>query len=82
MKVNRQTKTDLERGMRKTFSFLERPIGWLRYVQVYNEGVAQSDAASWFLAYVIVSTPYNGRCYTLPCYGGLRVVVWSLCATE
>jgi hypothetical protein len=68
MKLDRQSKSDLDRGIRKTFVFTERPIGLLRYVQVYNEGVAHSDKSSWFLAYAIVSTPYNGRCFTLPCY--------------
>ena len=73
MKLNRQLKTDLERGVSKTFIVWERPVGQLQYVQVYNDGIAnqqqqQLQVGMWFLAYAIISTPYDGRCYTLPCY--------------
>jgi hypothetical protein len=74
MQLNSNTKTDLERDKRKTFILQERPVGPLRYVQVYNEGGSSTndshhpDIAGWYLSYAVVSTPYNGRCYTLPCY--------------
>ena len=65
MKLNKTTKSDMTRNDKTTFVLRERPVGLLRYVQLYNEGKV-SDT-NWFISYVVLSTPYNNKCYTLPC---------------
>jgi len=66
MKLSKTSKTDLSRSDKKTFVLRERPIGLLRYVQLYNEGKTAEN--NWFVTHVVLSTPYNNKCYTLPCH--------------
>jgi len=66
MKLKKALKTDLTRDDRTTFVLRERPVGLLRYIQMYNAG--KTAEANWFLSYVVLSTPYNNKCYTLPCH--------------
>jgi len=66
MKLNRASATDLSRDDRTTFMLRERPVGLLRYVQLYNEG--RTPEANWFISHLVLSTPYNNKCYTLPCH--------------
>ena len=69
MKLRRSVKSSLGRGDRTTFVLRERPVGVLRYVQLYNDGGKPGAAAAdWFVSYIVLSTPYNNHCYTLPCY--------------
>ena len=69
MKLRRPVKSSLGRGDRTTFVLRERPVGVLRYVQLYNDGGKPGAAdADWFVSYIVLSTPYNNHCYTLPCY--------------
>ena len=35
-------------------------------VQIYKDN--KGSNADWFLEYIVLATPYNGRCHTLPCY--------------
>jgi len=66
MKLNKVSNMDLSRNNKKTFVLRERPVGLLRYVQLYNEG--KTPESNWFISYLVLSTPYNNKCYTLPCY--------------
>ena len=69
MKLNRVSNsktTDLSRNDKTTFVLREHPVGLLRYVQLYNEG--KTSEYNWFISYIVLSTPYNNKCYTLPCY--------------
>ena len=71
LKLRRPVKSSLGRGDRTTFVLRERPVGVLRYVQLYNDGGKPGAAAAdadWFVSYIVLSTPYNNHCYTLPCY--------------
>jgi len=66
MKLPKALKTSLSRNDKTTFVLRERPVGFLRYVQLYNDG--KTPDAGWYVRYVVLSTPYNHKCYTLPCY--------------
>jgi len=66
MKLNKRLKTDLSRNDKTTFVLRERPVGLVRYVQLYNAGKTSAD--NWFVSYMVLSTPYNNKSYTLPCY--------------
>jgi len=66
MKLNKRLKTDLSRNDKTTFVLQERPVGLVRYVQLYNGGKTSAD--NWFVSYMVLSTPYNNKSYTLPCY--------------
>ena len=66
MKLSKASKTDLSRDDRTTFVLREHPVGLLRYVQLYNDG--KTADSNWFISHIVLSTPYNNKCYTLPCY--------------
>jgi len=66
MKLNKIATTDLSRNDKKTFVLRERPVGLLLYIQLYNEG--KTVDTNWFISYIVLSTPYNNKCYTLPCH--------------
>jgi len=70
MKLAKVQKTSLGRGDKTTFVVRDRPVGLLRYVQLYNDG--KTTDSQWFVAYIVLSTPYNNKCYTLPCYRWLK----------
>jgi len=65
MKLSKTSSADLSRNKKTTFVLKERPVGLLRYVQLYNEG--KTAETNWFISYIVLSTPYNNKCYTLPC---------------
>jgi len=66
MKLPKSQKMSLNRNDKTTFVLRERPVGLLRYVQLYNDG--KTAESNWFASYLVLSTPYNNKCYTLPCY--------------
>lgn len=59
-------KTDFERAGKATFLILDRPVGYLRYMKFFKE--KHATPSDWYLDYVILSTPYNNKSYTLPVY--------------
>jgi len=67
MKLHKALKTSLTSpNDRTTFLLRQRPVGLVRYVQLYNAGKTTAD--NWFVSHIVLSTPYNNKCYTLPCY--------------
>lgn len=45
-------------------------------MQIYKDN--RGAGADWFCEYIVLAMPYNGRCYTLPCYqwfSGKKTVV-------
>ena len=70
MKLQKVQKTSLSRGDKTTFVVRDRPVGTVRYVQLYNDG--KTADSHWFIANIVLSTPYNSKCYMLPCYRWLK----------
>ena len=59
-------KSDFAIGAKTTFSLFDKSVGEFMCAKLYK--MAKGIKSDWFVDYIILTTPYNNKCYTLPCY--------------
>lgn len=65
-KLDRKTTKDFDVGAKSTFRILDKPVGPFVCAKIYKE--KRGVKTDWYLDYIILTSPYNNKCYTLPCY--------------
>ena len=65
-KLEKKLKTAFATGAKTTFSILDKNVGEFMCAKIYK--MAKGPKSDWFVEYIILTTPYNNKCYTLPCY--------------
>ena len=65
-KLERKTAKDFDVGAKSTFRIIDKPVGPFICAKVYKEKRGQKT--DWYLENIILTTAYNNKCYTLPCY--------------